>query len=144
MSYFNEIFGVILMTAGVFFILLAGVGLLRMPDMFLRMSTATKASTLGLGLILMGTAVFFWELGITSRAIATSIFVLLTAPVSAHMIGRAAYSDGVPLWDKTKQDDLKEYYEAHHRIASDKTAVGSVEPAPPPSTPKFNPVIRNP
>jgi multicomponent Na+:H+ antiporter subunit G len=123
MSYFNEIFGVIMMVAGVFFIVIAGVGLLRMPDLFLRMSTATKASTLGLGLILLGTAVFYWELGITSRAIATSIFVLLTAPVSAHMIGRAAYSDGVPLWEKTKQDDLKEYYETHNLVVPDETAV---------------------
>ena len=132
MSYFNEIFGAVLIVIGVFFVFLAGIGLLRMPDMFLRMSTATKASTLGLGLILLGTAVFFWELGITSRAIATSIFVLLTAPVSAHMIGRAAYSDGVPLWDKTKQDDLKEYYESHHLVVPDETAV---EPDTMPSTP---------
>ena len=131
MSYFNEIFGVIMMVAGVFFIVIAGVGLLRMPDLFLRMSTATKASTLGLGLILLGTAVFYWELGITSRAIATSIFVLLTAPVSAHMIGRAAYSDGVPLWEKTKQDDLKEYYETHHLVVPDETAV---EPDTSPTT----------
>jgi len=123
MSYFNEFFGIIMMAAGVFFIVIAGVGLLRMPDMFLRMSTATKASTLGLGLILLGTAVYFWELGITSRAIATSVFVLLTAPVSAHMIGRAAYSDGVPLWEETKQDDLKEYYESHHLVVPDETAV---------------------
>jgi multicomponent Na+:H+ antiporter subunit G len=131
MSYFNEIFGALMMVVGVFFILLAGVGLLRMPDMFLRMSTATKASTLGLGLILLGTAVFFWELGITSRAVATSIFVLLTAPVSAHMIGRAAYSDGVPLWKKTKQDDLKTYYETHRLVVPDET---KVEPESPPST----------
>ncbi len=130
MSYLNEIFGAIMMVVGVFFILIAGVGLLRMPDMFLRMSTATKASTLGLGLILLGTAVFYWELGITSRAMATSIFVLLTAPVSAHMIGRAAYSDGVPLWKKTKQDDLKTYYETHHLVVPEETAVAvsSVEP----------------
>lgn len=135
MSYFNEIFGAILIVIGVFFIVLAGVGLLRMPDLFLRMSTATKASTLGLGLILLGTAVFFWELGITSRALATSIFVLLTAPVSAHMIGRAAYSDGVPLWEETKLDELKEYYETHHLVVPDETAVGSKTdaPAPPPS-----------
>ena len=131
MSYFNEIFGVIMMVAGVFFIVIAGVGLLRMPDLFLRMSTATKASTLGLGLILLGTAVFYWELGITSRAIATSIFVLLTAPVSAHMIGRAAYSDGVPLWENTKQDDLKEYYETHNLVVSNETAV---EPDTSPTT----------
>lgn len=130
MNYLNEILGAALIAAGVFFIVIAGIGLLRMPDLFLRMSTATKASTLGLGLILMGTAVYYWELGITSRAIATSIFVLLTAPVSAHMIGRAAYSDGVPLWSETHQDDLKAYYETHHLVVPEETAV---EPGSSPS-----------
>jgi len=107
----HETAGIVLIMLGVFFILIAGVGLLRLPDLFLRMSAATKAATLGLGLILLGTAVFFWELGIASRAIATIVFVLLTAPVSAHMIGRAAYSDGVPLWSETVLDELDNYYE---------------------------------
>lgn len=95
---------------GIFFVVVAGIGVIRMPDIFLRMSAATKASTLGLGLILLGTAVHFGELGVASRAIATSIFVLLTAPVSAHMIGRAAYSDGCQLWEETQLDELKGRY----------------------------------
>jgi multicomponent Na+:H+ antiporter subunit G len=75
------------------------------------MSAATKASTLGMGLILLGTVFYFGELGIASRAIATIIFVLLTAPVSAHMIGRAAYSNGVPLWEGTEVDELQGRYD---------------------------------
>ena len=106
-----QIIGTILMLFGVFLILIAGIGLLRMPDLYLRMSAATKASTLGLGLILLGTVLFFGELGIASRAIATIIFVLLTAPVSAHMIGRAAYTNGVPLWEGTELDELKGRYD---------------------------------
>lgn len=101
---------VILTMVGVFFIVVAGIGVVRMPDLFLRMSASTKAATLGLILVLLGTAVYFWEFGIASRAIATSIFVLLTAPVSAHMIGRAAYSDGVKLWERTQVDELKGQY----------------------------------
>ncbi len=107
----GQIIGTILMVFGVFLILIAGIGLLRMPDLYLRMSAATKASTLGLGLILLGTAVYFGELGIASRAIATIIFVFLTAPVSAHMIGRAAYSNGVPLWEGTEVDELNGRYD---------------------------------
>ncbi len=80
MNYLNEILGAALIAAGVFFIVIAGIGLLRMPDLFLRMSTATKASTLGLGLILMGTAVYYWELSITSRAIATASSCCLPRP----------------------------------------------------------------
>ena len=107
----GQIIGTILMLFGVFLILIAGIGLLRMPDLYLRMSAVTKAATLGLGLILLGTVAFFWELGIASRAFATIIFVLLTAPVSAHMISRAAYSNGVPLWEGTEVDELKGRYD---------------------------------
>lgn len=112
----GQIIGTILMFFGVFLILIAGIGLLRMPDLYLRMSAATKASTLGLGLILLGTVLFFGELGIASRAIATIIFVLLTGPVSAHMIGRAAYSNGVPLWEGTQLDELKGRYDESAQI----------------------------
>lgn len=112
----GQIIGTILMLFGVFLILIAGIGLLRMPDLYLRMSAATKASTLGLGLILLGTVAYFGELGIASRAIATIIFVLLTAPVSAHMIGRAAYTNGVPLWEGTKLDELQGRYDEPGQI----------------------------
>ena len=110
------------MIFGVFFTFIAGIGLLRMPDLYLRMSAVTKASTLGLALILLGTAVYFGELATASRAVATIIFVFLTAPVSAHMIGRAAYSNGVPLWEGTKVDELHGRYDEQnqtlHGIAS--------------------------
>ncbi len=106
----SEIISLILLLAGIAFVLIAGIGVVRMPDLFLRMSASTKAATLGLMLILIGTAVYFREVGIASRAIATAIFVFLTAPVSAHLIGRAAYSDGVKLYEKTQIDELQERY----------------------------------
>jgi multicomponent Na+:H+ antiporter subunit G len=102
--------GLILILLGILFVFIAGIGVLRMPDIFLRMSSSTKAATLGLMLILVGTAVYFRTVGIASRAIATAIFVFLTAPVSAHLIGRAAYSDGVKLWEKTQIDELAGNY----------------------------------
>ena len=48
--------------------------------------------------IFTATAIYFHEFGVTSRILATVVFVLLTAPVAAHKIGRAAYLEGVPLW----------------------------------------------
>ena len=105
-----QLISITLIFAGVFFIVLAGIGLVRMPDLYLRMSASTKASTLGLGLILLGTAVYFNELSVTSRALAIIFFMFLTAPVSAHMIGRAGYSDGVPLWERTQLDELRGKY----------------------------------
>ena len=112
----GQLMGTILMIIGFFFIFIAGIGLLRMPDLYLRMSAATKASTLGLGLILLGAIAYFGELAVASRVVATIIFVFLTAPVSAHMIGRAAYSNGVPLWEETEIDELKGQYDEPAQI----------------------------
>ncbi len=110
-----HIIGIVLIILGVLLIGIAAVGIIRMPDLYTRMSSSTKASTLGLGLVLLGTAIYFLpaegSLGIASRAIATIIFVMLTAPVSAHMMGRAAYSNGVELWEGTVVDELKGQYE---------------------------------
>lgn len=101
-----------LIMVGAFFMFLAGLGMVRMPDLFLRMSSTTKAGTLGAGLILIGAAIYFDNFGVYTRAFATIGFLLLTAPVAAHMIGRAAYFDGVPLWEGTVQDDLRSHYRA--------------------------------
>ncbi len=106
----NEILIMIIISTGALFILLAAIGLLRMPDLYLRMSVTTKAATLGVGLILMGLALHYMETSITTRVIAIIVFLFLTAPISAHVIGRAAYFVGVPMWKKTKIDDLEGMY----------------------------------
>jgi multicomponent Na+:H+ antiporter subunit G len=113
----NEIISVLLILIGTAFIFISAVGVLRMPDLYLRMSSSTKSSTLGVGLILLGAAVHFsYEFGTATRAIAVIFFLLLTAPVSAHMIGRAAYHTGVPLWTKTRFDDLQGKFNAQTQI----------------------------
>ena len=106
----REIIVMVLMLGGALFMALAGLGLLRMPDLFLRMSSTAKAGTLGAGLLLLGAAIHFDNFAISTRAVAIIVFLLLTAPVAAHMIGRAAYFDGVPLWKGTVQDDLHGHY----------------------------------
>ena len=108
----REILVAVLMFGGAFFMFLAGLGMLRMPDLFLRMSSTSKAGTLGSGLILLGAAIHFDNFSIYTRAVAIIVFLMLTAPVAAHMIGRAAYFDGVPLWKGTVQDDLRGHYRA--------------------------------
>lgn len=101
---------IIFSTAGTLFILLAAFGLLKMPDFYMRVSISTKAITLGTGLILIATAVSFNEFSITSRVIAIIIFIILTAPVAAHMIGRSAYFTKVYMWDKTVINELHDQY----------------------------------
>lgn len=108
-----------LLILGSGFMLLAAVGILRMPDLFARMQAATKTSTLGAGSMFLGVAVFYGDLGIVSRSLLVIAFMFLTLPVSAHMIARAAYFDGVPLWKGTVVDELSgEYNPETHELSS--------------------------
>jgi multicomponent Na+:H+ antiporter subunit G len=104
----SEALAGILAVAGAFFAFVAALGVLRMPDVYIRMHTSTKAGTLGCGLLLLAVAIRFGELGVTSRAMAAIAFLLFTAPVAAHSIARAAYRAGVPLWRQSVLDELGE------------------------------------
>ncbi|MBC6437012.1 MAG: monovalent cation/H(+) antiporter subunit G [Rhodobacteraceae bacterium] len=88
-----------LVLLGGFFCLVAGLGVLRLPDVLIRMHASTKAGTLGSGLILVAVAIMSGDLATVTRAVATIVFLLITAPVAAHMIGRAAFRSGVPMWN---------------------------------------------
>jgi multicomponent Na+:H+ antiporter subunit G len=103
----TEAVTVFLVLVGASFMAIAALGMVRMPDLFMRMSSATKAATLGVGLIMIAVAVYFADTGVTSRALAVIVFLILTSPVAAHVIARAAYYSGVPLWEKTMADELR-------------------------------------
>lgn len=114
----SALLGSALMLIGAAFLLLAGAGVVRMPDLFMRMQAATKASTLGVGCIVLAVAMHFGDLGVTTRALATILFICLTAPVAAHVIARASYFVGVPLWEGTIIDELRGHYDRRtHRLA---------------------------
>jgi multicomponent Na+:H+ antiporter subunit G len=101
---------------GTIFVLLAAVGLLRMPDTYLRISVTTKAATLGIGLLLLAAVVHFNELSITSKVLAIILFIILTAPVSGHLIGRTSYFSGVKLWKNSVMDDLNGKYQKKTQV----------------------------
>lgn len=102
----SEILTSLLIVMGSGFMLLAGVGVVRMPDLFMRMQAATKAATLGAGCMLLAVIVHFGDVAVATRAFLVIAFIFLTAPVAAHMIARAAYSVGTPLWEGTITDEL--------------------------------------
>lgn len=84
-----ETVAAIFVLAGSGFVLIAGLGVFRLEDVLNRMHASTKAGTLGSSLSLVAVALFFAESSVTARAVATILFLLLTAPIAAHMIGRA-------------------------------------------------------
>jgi len=87
-----------LLLVGGALILVAGIGILRMPDVFIRMHASTKVGTLGSGLIMAGAAVHFGAPTVIFKAVLIVLFLLLTAPIGAHMISRAALRIGVEPW----------------------------------------------
>lgn len=98
--------GDVLIAVGAILMLLAGVGLLRLPDLFSRMHAATKSASLGLACTLAGTALLMPDLSAVVKLVVAIVFQFATAPVAAHVIGRAAYRAGVPLWEGTLYDEL--------------------------------------
>jgi multicomponent Na+:H+ antiporter subunit G len=89
----------------------AAIGVLRMPDVYIRMHAATKAGTLGSGLILLAVAVSSGDIGVFTRALAAVVFLIITAPIAAHLLGRAAYISGVETWKGTTMDELAGHYD---------------------------------
>lgn len=114
---------------GAAFILMAAIGIVRMPDFYLRVSVTTKAATLGIGLILIGAAIYFKDGSVTSRAVAVILFLLLTAPVGAHMIGRTSYFIGTKLWDQSLMNEMDNQYdeETHELYSEDQNGKGKVK-----------------
>ena len=97
---------VIFMLLGAFFMFISGLGIIRLPDLYMRVSAATKASTLGAGFSLLSLAVHFDSFDIAMLSVATIGFLVMTAPIAAHLISQAAYHVGVELWEHTIVDEL--------------------------------------
>jgi multicomponent K+:H+ antiporter subunit G len=82
----------LLILVGAAFALLGSIGLARLPDFFTRLHGPTKATTLGVGAMVLASAVFFsaTEPGLSLHEIAVLVFLFITAPVSAHVLAKAA------------------------------------------------------
>ena len=83
----------ILILLGAVFSFIAALGLVRLPDIFTRMHASTKAGVLGSSLILIACGLYFGDGGAWARIVAAIFFLLLTAPIAAHMIGRASLDE---------------------------------------------------
>jgi multicomponent Na+:H+ antiporter subunit G len=105
----SEIIISVFIIIGTFFIVSSVIGILRFPDLYTRLHAASKSGTLGVASILIGSFLYFLfaEHVVSGKLLLGIVFVLLTAPVASHMLARAAYRSGVPMWEKSVQDDLK-------------------------------------
>jgi len=107
-----ELVAVFLILVGTIVSFLSAIGFIRLPDLYTRAHALSKGSTMGVLFILVGTFIFFLMEGFFSIRLFLGIFfVFLTAPVSAHVIVRAAYRSNVPLAKESVKDDLKEVFQ---------------------------------
>lgn len=106
-----EILTTICLLLGGGFMLVSALGVVRFPDIFTRMHAASKASSFGLGWLIMAIAFYFGTWTVILKCIAITIFVFLTVPIGSHMIGRVAYISGGCLWEKSVSDELRGRYD---------------------------------
>lgn len=105
----------VIMLIGAAFAVIAAIGLLRLPDIYTRTHAASKAGTLGSGLMLLALAVFSQELDVVTRAIAAIVFFLLTAPISSHLLARSAYLVGYRPEPSTRCEAMADYQNDERR-----------------------------
>lgn len=89
---------------GSFFALVGAIGLYRLPDFFTRLHGPTKATTLGVGAIVVASMIFFsyGDDGISLHELLIVLFLFLTAPVSAHVLAKAAMQQKLPYTARTR------------------------------------------
>lgn len=96
----------VLLLAGVGLALIAALGLQQFPDVFARMHAATKPATFGLLLIALGAAIHLADPSAVAKLGLVVLLQFVTAPVAAHLVGRAAYRSGTELSPETAVDEL--------------------------------------
>lgn len=107
MNVFAEILVIAFTLLGSGFGVLAAIGVIRMPDLYTRMQSATKAGTLGVACVVLAAAIYFGTAATAAKAVIVVLFLFATAPIASHLIARAAYNSGVPLWQQTTRNDLE-------------------------------------
>jgi len=100
----------ILLLIGGSFVLVGSIGLVKMPDFFMRLHGPTKATTLGMASLLIAAMIFFsrTDTGLSVKEILISLFLLLTAPISAYMMIKSAIHHKLDSIERTKGKDLVE------------------------------------
>jgi multicomponent Na+:H+ antiporter subunit G len=110
MEQIIEVVFAILILLGAVIAVISVLGLIRLPDVYLRSHAATKSATLGVLLILLGAFFYTWFVHdfFSIKLLLGILFVFITSPVAGHLNARAAYRSGVALWKGSVRDDFRE------------------------------------
>lgn len=107
-EYWADILGAILILLGACLTFVTALAIVRFDDLFSRMHAATKPQVLGLILATSGLALVKWETSVTLTLLLVIAFQLVTAPISAHMLGRVGYRSHRVSLSQLKIDEYTE------------------------------------
>ncbi|QYY33220.1 Na+/H+ antiporter subunit G [Cupriavidus pinatubonensis] len=104
MSTIAELAVCVLLLTGSLFTLVGAIGLFRLPDVFMRLHGPTKSTTLGVGGVVVASVVYFscQGQGASVHELLVTAFLFLTAPISAHMLAKAAIQRQLPVDPRTR------------------------------------------
>ena len=102
---FTSILTIIFVVAGIFFLLVGSVGIIRLTDFYSRTHATSKSDTLGMILIIVGLIIFEGLTINSGKLMLVLLFILLANPIRAHAMARAAYNSGLkPMFPDNKND----------------------------------------
>jgi len=105
----KDIISALFILVGALFMLISSIGMIRLPDFYIRNSASTKAVVLGVVLILLGVGIHYNDTLVFIEIFAILFFIFLISPMAAHIVARAAVITDVKFWKKTNLTDLEPY-----------------------------------
>ena len=134
MTFLGELIVSALLLIGTFFLLVGSIGLAKLPDMMRRLHAPTKASTLGIGATLIASMLYFAFIGqgLSLHELLITLFVFLTAPVSAYMVAKAHILRSKPTRDGLPETGKPVGWATLHRVppATQASRPDSARPGP--------------
>ncbi len=104
----GDIFSIFFALAGMFFMFVGAIGVVRLPDAYNRLHATSKCSTLGIMGLALAAVFHVGTLAVTTKAIMTVVFAFVASPVGSHMLAKAAHIDGMKPWDRQLSDELQQ------------------------------------
>ncbi|HET8865732.1 MAG TPA: monovalent cation/H(+) antiporter subunit G [Gracilimonas sp.] len=102
---FTSILTIVFVVAGIFFLLIGSMGIIRLPDFYSRTHATSKSDTLGMMLVIIGLMIFEGLTINSGKLLLILLFILLANPIGAHALARAALNAGLnPIFPEQKED----------------------------------------
>ena len=101
-------FAALFLGAGLVFMVVGAIGVVRLPDAYNRLHAASKCVTLGLTGMLLAACYHLGTAPVVSKALATIAFTFVATPIGTHMLAKAAHHGHLKMWERTLSDELAE------------------------------------